>query len=715
MKLMELLKNNPGIRLLTVLLLLAGLVSLPGCGGAPAEEPASAPEAPAGDAAPEAAETGAAGGLETRWKVEAVPGPTPDNNVNELVLAGDKLYAVSSSLEGSALYVSDRTGSVWQELALPQPETEEEAEQASVQFAGLSADESGVSLLAVSYTDQGQEQALHRWDADCAYIGSTALETPVELSDSSWVLLGDKLLLGGTLYSAQGEALGAVELPEGQMVASNVLRSGDRLYVFTCASSWEPGISLWELDSEGKLNACCELPELAVYDLHPCTGEAGLYLATGDGLFTLDPATGAQTLLLDWLEAGINPVWLDSVNVTAEGELYLSADGEIFHLSSYQGPARQVLDLAVGAGTEGTYLSQAISIFNQSSEDYVIQRRRIMPEEMEAFRTELTSGKGPDILSLGSTVDRESQFTRFGLDSGLCEDLMPYIDADPVYNRDCFVPGLLDSAMENGHLYQLDPGFQVYALAVPASRAEEARSWTVDSLLELRDTLPEGVTLFNCYSRSDLAQMVLNLASVEYVDYANASCSFDDPSFIRWLELWNSYSDDQLQNAESSAIMSASTTGSLPGYLQRTFGEDYVFMGWPGKEGQVQLIRGLSGFSIMASSQHKDGAWAFLRTLLDLRVQSGSILSFTLPVTQEGFDKWVAKLTETGTDTGFTREDADRILAAAAEAKGWVRGDVISDIITEEAEKAFSTGRPLKEAAAAIQSRAKIYLAEQYG
>ena len=632
--------------------------------------------------------------------------------MRSIVLCGDRLYAACQDTEGPSLYVSDRTGASWQAL---RPAAEgEEAEPLRGELSGLAANNSGAYLLLTEYTDQGEQLVtLYSWDASGAFTGSVVLEGTDDLWFSSCTLLGDKLLLAGRLYSLQGEPLGAVSGAELSPFAS-CSTAGDRVFAYGDSESGE-GVTLWEIDGEGVLSNPVELPDLSPYSVQACASEDAVCVASGDGLWTLDPATGERTELLNWLEAGLDPSWLDSVCVTAEQELYLISDGEILHLSAYQGPARQVLDVAVGAGTMGIYLNQAISIFNQSSEEYVARLRRIDAEDMEAFRTELTSGKGPDILSLGSTVDKESQFTRFGLDSGLCVDLLPYIDADPVYNRGSFLPGLLESAIENGHLYQLDPGFQLYTVEAPASLAEEAQSWTVDSLLALRDSLPEGVTLFNGYSRSNMADIVLYLASVEYVDRANAACYFDDPSFVRWLEIWNSYTEDQLANADGGALIATTVHGGLPAYLRENFGEDYAYVGLPGREGPVHLIRGLSGFSILAASQHKDGAWAFLRTLLDVRVQAGTITNFTFPVTVEGFDKYTARLMSPDSYTTFTQEDADRLKTAVAQAKGWIRGDVITDIISEEAEKAFSSGRPLEEAAAAIQSRAKVYLAEQYG
>ncbi len=704
------MKNNPYLRLLAFLLLAAFVVSLTGCGKQSA--PPAQTDPPAAGSETAAPEEVSADGLETRWKVESIPAPEPENDVAAMVLAGDRLYAAYCSDAGPSLYVSDLSGSDWQALEIPEAQPEEETGVIGQNLAGLAVNGSGAYLLTSTYTEQGTVGTLYSWDASDAFNGSVVLEGAESFWFDSCTLLGDKLLLSDHLYSLQGEPLGTVPGAD-QGLLSVYATAGDRVFAYTESESGK-GVTLWEMDGEGALSSPVELPDFSPYYVESCASEEAVCVASSDGLWTLDPATGERTEVINWLEAGVDSFWLSSVHLTAAGEIYLTCETEILRLSSYRGPARQKLELAVGAGAVGIYVDKAISIFNQSSEDYVVRERRIMPEDMEAFRTELISGKGPDLLCLGSTVDKESSFTRFGLDSGLCADLLPYIDADPVYNRDAFLPGLLDSALEGGHLYQLDPGFQLYTIEAPVSLAEEAKSWTVDSLLALRDTLPEGVTLFDGYSRSSLADIVLYLASVEYVDRENATCFFDDPSFAKWLEIWNSYTDDQMANADSAALQATTVHGGLPNYLRQQFGQDYFYAGLPGREGCVHLIRGLGGFSILAASQHKDGAWAFLRTLLDVRVQAESITGFSFPVTVEAFDRYTAKLMGPDSYTTFTQEDADRLKEAVAQAKGWVRGDVISDIITEEAEKAFASGRPLEEAAAAIQSRAKIYLAEQY-
>ena len=116
---------------------------------------------------------------------------------------------------------------------------------------------------------------------------------------------------------------------------------------------------------------------------------------------------------------------------------------------------------------------------------------------------------------------------------------------------------------------------------------------------------------------------------------------------------------------------------------------------------------------IMEASQHKDAAWCFLKILLQQNNGTG------IPVLTARLDKQLNALVTDEEVRGyksFTAEDADKLRELAYAADKTVCEDpqlleLVSGVIQD-----FLAGRySAEEAAANLQSRASIYIAEQYG
>lgn len=710
---------------LLLLCLLALTVALTaGCGQTPAEEPESAPErqAVSGEAAEPTArpEETAAAGTELRLRSESIQLPEELDRAGYLALDGDRLYVLGTDVSGApALYVREADGP-WQALEadlLPAPAEDaasegDEIDQAPPPFvAGLAADGGAVWAVVQAYDedylpfytvtalDGTSGQVLSKSAADIGWLqGCAALDGRLLLHNGSAVQVYDR---DGVLTGTTEAGILSLAAADGRMLAFTQAEGSEDITL--CQVNMEDA-ALTELCtlSEGK-------PEIGY------TSQSGAFVAGTDSLWRLDPETGEAAYQLDWADNGVSLFWgANSLCVGAQGEMFLLASGELLHMTPYQGQTRQALRLALAQGGGGTYIDQAVAIFNRSSEDYVVKMESYSLEDMQKLLADTAMGRGPDILSLGAD-HWENAFTSLTLRSSLCEDLLPYLDSDPDFSRESFVPGTLDAMMERGGLYRLIIGFQPYCLQIPAELAEEAESWTADALLDMQAELPAGVSLFDIHHQMYAEDAVLHLASAGYVDRENAVCSFDDPSFVRWLEYWGCATDEALAAAESARFGLGAVSGGIPQRLREMFGGDYAYVGIPGKDGPVRFLQELDSFSILSTSQNKEAAWAFLRCFLLPEVQTGTVTSFKFPIIEASFDQYARKLMGPGSYTTFTQEDADRIKAFAAESVSFSRVGQITDMVKAEAEKAFAGQSSFEDAAKRIQSSVSLYLAEQYG
>ena len=224
--------------------------------------------------------------------------------------------------------------------------------------------------------------------------------------------------------------------------------------------------------------------------------------------------------------------------------------------------------------------------------------------------------------------------------------------------------------------------------------------------------------------------MLSEMATAEFVDWENGSCSFDSPEFKAWLQLVKDapYSAEYTEDPQllyMSWDLAANTGATIRMALQ----DDYVYCGFPGTSGSgcyfIQLGTGPDQFrttagaatrlGIMAFSQHPDGAWQLIRLLLT-NAAEGDIMN-GIPVLKSSFEAALqASISDQivqGFDN-FNADDAQRLRELVYATDKLVRCDeTLLDMIKTNARAYFGGQISLDEAADRIQSSARLYVAEQ--
>ena len=165
--------------------------------------------------------------------------------------------------------------------------------------------------------------------------------------------------------------------------------------------------------------------------------------------------------------------------------------------------------------------------------------------------------------------------------------------------------------------------------------------------------------------------------------------------------------------------MSWEATQCLPYY----FGEDISYVGYPSNAESGTVLRYYYQWAVSGQSQHKDGAWRFIKSLFDDEYQKSC---FYFPVMRSSFDDEITEAMNfnerhsVGLTSGvsvnvhaMTQEEADELRQLVDNATLVYKPyDTVKSIIREEAKYFFDGVRSAEETAAIIQDRVKLYLEE---
>ncbi len=477
-------------------------------------------------------------------------------------------------------------------------------------------------------------------------------------------------------------------------------------------------------------------------------GDNEILFSMGDRLYSYDLIASVCSEILNWIDSGIDASNLQGIVRLEDGRIlaihydYTDEQGETELVYLTQTPASQVRQktiLTYGTAFLDYDMRAQIIEFNKTNDTYRIEVEEygLTDDETMQLDSAIVSGSGPDIIDL-SSVDVENYIS-----SGILTDLYPLMNADPSLNQEDLQMNILEAMEREGKLYGIIPSYSVQVLMGRVSDLGDRTSWTVQDVEELLASKPEG-TAFIDYgsdygSREYLLQTLLQLNLDSYIDWNTASCSFDSQEFIDVLEFvgtfpsveelrFDHYEDsyDRLRNGQT--LMMAIDLLDVQRYAAAAamFGGDSVrCIGYPTSHGTGVILNTFMSYGISEDCEHKDGAWAFLSSLLSEDFQDN--ISWQFPIRISSLEKKLAKEMdpETYTNGGMsagsfsykyqpiTQEQADAIreVLSMAEPMSAYNQDIFT-IISEEAAPYFAGQKSAADAAEVMQNRIQIYVSE---
>jgi ABC-type glycerol-3-phosphate transport system substrate-binding protein len=248
-------------------------------------------------------------------------------------------------------------------------------------------------------------------------------------------------------------------------------------------------------------------------------------------------------------------------------------------------------------------------------------------------------------------------------------------------------------------------------------------------------------------TRDSFFRFVFNNNLDVLVDRETGTADFDNDYFVRLLESMSFLPEvideggdipdrpELIGRGRQIMDIIALTNIDMYQVYRRLYGGDIVFKGFPSGSGSGNLLTVYDNIAMTVTCSDKDGAWEFIRLIVteDWQRRNFNRLprdSSFFPVSKVVFDEMIEeamKEPEGERKIGgwldlemdslpLTQEEADHIRSLiSGEAWNTEVDPGLWNIVSEEASRYFHGQITAQEAARVIQSRASIFMSEQYG
>ena len=221
----------------------------------------------------------------------------------------------------------------------------------------------------------------------------------------------------------------------------------------------------------------------------------------------------------------------------------------------------------------------------------------------------------------------------------LCADLAPYLAGDLELDPDNLFGAVKRLfRTEDGGMWGIADTFQIYTLAASESvLGQHADGWTLGEFLDFAERWPSSLLLCRDINREQFFTWTLGPNALEsFLDRKNASCSFDNPEFVRLLRFWLSLpatAADWVREApfkyQSPEAYDYLHTGKIAlfrtGYYQlgditsteAALGtKDWIVPGYPGEAGRGSPVFCEKAYMLLKTSKKPDLAADVIRELV---------------------------------------------------------------------------------------------------
>ncbi len=372
------------------------------------------------------------------------------------------------------------------------------------------------------------------------------------------------------------------------------------------------------------------------------------------------------------------------------------------------------------------------------------------------LNTEIISGKVPDIFCTTDLPIRQYAA------QGLLEDLLPYLQNDPQLGENAIMPEALQAVMIGGKLYQTFAEYSISTTVALEKVVGGYDTWTIDEIHDAMENLQEGASIFDVgYTRESMLSECISRSMTQFIDWDTGTCSFDSEQFKNYLAFaaefpeefdwenfdWEEYVDGPTALRSGKQLMLPTYISSVNDYLWTlaSIQEPVCFVGYPSTDMNGSTFSFSNGLSVSSTCEDKEAAWSFVRMFFTeeyQRERDWGGLSSNRAVFEEKIEEAMTIEYETDADGNFlldengekivipkaqawsgdeeytidvmSQEQYDAFMELYRSASGvYDRNEEVLEIIKEESAYYFSGQRSVDDAAAMIQNRVNLFVAEQ--
>ncbi len=373
---------------------------------------------------------------------------------------------------------------------------------------------------------------------------------------------------------------------------------------------------------------------------------------------------------------------------------------------------------------------------------------------VDLLMTEITAGRGPDIIELGTSGETSQLSYRRLAEQGYLEDLWPYIEEDPGLGRgeNGLLKGVLEAPLQaakiNGGLYAIFEKVQLHTLVGAKSVVGDHPGWTPEELLNIFAAMPDGSVILEDYHnwkdpsvKQRFFTSLLYGFSDLFIDWEEGKCFFDGDRFRSLLELTSCLPDqhdlervcaNQLEaqsehfNRLRDGVVMLEDAGFGHWGEWRTrydwfFGES-SYVGYPVDDGSSGSYFEPVGIKLAMSStcRNKEAAWLYMRQMYYSLGKYGQGIDVGKMLYRRELRAAMTDLcyTRIGTEIvqfpPLTRKEHARIqeLCDSTARSSLLVDQELVDLVMEAAGPYFAGDKTLDETVRLIQSRAELYVNE---
>lgn len=491
-------------------------------------------------------------------------------------------------------------------------------------------------------------------------------------------------------------------------------------------------------------------------------GESGIYFYNAKELYSYDPVAGETAVVADWLYHDLyeeNIVYLS----VREGGLHLitcdhnagkSEMAVLKQAEARRDGEKQIITLGTIELSSG--LRGCVANFNKQSDKYRVEiieyaEGGSYSTGVQRFNNEIIAGNIPDIINITDGTEE------FYAAKGILEDLKPYLDGEEGINRADYFDNILSAMETDGKLYFLSPDFYIDTIAGKTEVVGNGYSWTMEDMKSLEEMRGEGVKMFSDETKVGILDIYLRYNMAQFFDLNAGFCDFENAEFREILEFASRFPNaaptedveiewEMARNGTLLLLQSKIKGISDFQLCHNIFDEDISFVGYPSGFACGSVAKGgMVTVAMSAESKNKEGAWAFIRSLLDEDYQNKYTVFF--PLLRSAFERSAdaAMMSTIRTDESGERVNGGESIALAKavstpsggikaftvdihpakkEEVEAVRGlieaidrmerfdETVLSIISEESGAYFSGQKSVDEVVSIIQSRVNIYMNE---
>lgn len=439
----------------------------------------------------------------------------------------------------------------------------------------------------------------------------------------------------------------------------------------------------------------------------------------------------------------IEPSVYDYLWMNDRKELFLIAVGRNPYIVKLNNkPPQEVVEIDLCITTRSKYVKDCAIAYSMRHPYVKINISEVLSFDDNAMNklfTDVSEGKGPDILVLG----RDDLVSFYN--AGALSDLTTVLTND---TKEQIFHGVLDNGTVDGKLVGITCEATIDTLFISNDVWKE-NGWEFQDALELVRTREKaGVPIERVVASSVTPyQMLIDLALKDItnsglVNLDAMTCSFDSEEFLMLLEHCKKYgkeatdaykdSDELLAELKEGKCLAYGISGNLVQFsiVKAMLGDEYHCVGYPSESKQGSFLQFYDGcVAVNSQSSKSDEANDFLRYLVEYSTQRKYGMNWVRKDVLVDNVKDAVELygNEEPVPVFFTSESAVISLEGKEDGSSYVKEYIelaescipqkdeyeqIRSIIIEEVTPFFNGQKSAKQVADIIQSRVTLFLEE---